>query len=709
MNNTLGHIDEPSLQLRVRILGKSLSPIPKKRDHITKESNSRQGCTIVVFGTLVKMVLDSVGLVGEDVVKEPLHWPKTSAQTLSADPRVVHSIPQRTGTRTPNNMADNSEDSNLPDADPPARPISIGWLGKDTDGAGSVMAKMSTLKRQDSLNESSRGNPPVVPSTHKNTMNLPVVNDNHDVGVSTESSTSDKPASLKRQVSALEIGKTEGTVSPTIHKRPRISTPPVPIAPKPQQTILLARRTDAVALSPLHVLVRQQIEVFTATERDITQPAPGRKNPVSLHQIGLRCIHCRDMAIKQKVKRAVCYPSSVGRVYHTVSDMKSDHFKACPGIPEDLRRRFLELKDDKTKGDKKLPSKVTGCSSSTAQYYHDTACEMGMADGNGGVFWSDRVQKSVPKADIGSLSSMLLSQQLIAQLGICHQLSLPGHLSSALRRQQDFFQRAQSRQYAFSLLAAANKKDTNTVASPSASSEGQAPKAEPLSSQHSSWVIACPTDSQYLNPIHCFVRRHVEFFVAGQEEVNAPSPGRKTRVTLGQVGIRCIHCAHLPIKDRVKRSSCYPPSIGGLYHAISNMKCDHFALCKGLPPADREEFLSLRVQTSRKTPKHAKPKHAKPAADRSIANSTAQYYHDSAMRMGLFDTNDGIRLGTRDASDASAGSGTPKSAVSVSPTVPDGIAALVIAATDLVSAVDDGESKSLPGKKDGNNLVKEEV
>jgi len=635
-------------------------------------------------------------------VKEPLERPKSSEQALSAASLVPS--PAQT-TERPQNMADTiSEGSNQSDPLPSAHPISIGWSEVDKGGRRSLTGKMSTLHREDSKEESSRENSPIVTSTQKPTMNSSLGDDNQGSVASKESTSKNKPGSLKRQVSVLEIGRNEDTsttsqVSPTVHKRPRITTPPAPIsiAPKPQQTVLLSRPTDVVALSPLHVLVRQQIEVFTATERDITQPAPGRKNPVSLHQIGLRCIHCRDLAVKQKVKRAVCYPSSVGRVYHTVSDMKSDHFKACPGIPEDLRRRFLELKDEKkAKGDKKLSSKVTGCSSSTAQYYHDTACQMGMTDGNGGVFWSEPVQNNVPHDQGGSLSSLLLSQQLMAQLGVCNQLSLPDHISAALTRHQDFFQRAQSRQYALSLLAAENKKDTATGANRSISSDGQASKPAPPTSQQSSWMLACTMDSQYLNPIHCFVRRHVEFFVAGQEEVNAPSPGRKTRVRLGQVGIRCIHCAHLPLKDRVKRSSCYPPSIGGLYHAISNMKCDHFALCKGLPTADREEFLLLRDQTSRKATKRAKP-----PVDRSFANSTAQYYHDSALRMGLVNTTDGIRLGNRDPGDASVGSVSTMTQKPESPKVPDGIAALVIAATDFVSAVDEGESKNLHKKHSG--------
>jgi hypothetical protein len=69
------------------------------------------------------------------------------------------------------------------------------------------------------------------------------------------------------------------------------------------------------------------------------------------------------------------------------------------------------------------------------------------------------------------------------------------------------------------------------------------------------------------------------------------------------------------------------------------MKFDHFALCKGLPAEERETFVHLRANGSRKISNKDTP-----AANRGLANSTAQYYHDSATRMGLMDTEDGIRF-----------------------------------------------------------------
>lgn len=80
---------------------------------------------------------------------------------------------------------------------------------------------------------------------------------------------------------------------------------PASIAPAPSKLLLLAQPTDDQVLSPLHAFVRKQIEVFCATETEVSQPAPGRKHPIQLQQVGLRCIHCSSVPIRKRVKRAV--------------------------------------------------------------------------------------------------------------------------------------------------------------------------------------------------------------------------------------------------------------------------------------------------------------------------------------------------------------------------------------------------------------------
>jgi hypothetical protein len=160
-------------------------------------------------------------------------------------------------------------------------------------------------------------------------------------------------------------------------------------------------------------------------------------------------------------------------------------------------------------------------------------------------------------------------------------------------------------------------------------------------------------------------------------------------VILGQVGIRCVHCASLPPKERVKRAVCYPPSVNGIYHSVSNMKFDHFGICRGLLNGDRDDFTALRKLSGRRG--------AAQGASKGAANSTAQYYHDSALRLGLVDTNEGIRFKDSVVSKSEPATSNEYSVVPASmPTsasvpevaeqakevVPYGISALVIAATD---------------------------
>jgi hypothetical protein len=488
----------------------------------------------------------------------------------------------------------------------------------------------------------------------------------------------------------------------------------VPKALLPRSIALLSQPSDAIVLSPLHALIRKQIEVFSATQTDMSQPSPGRKVAIKLHQVGLRCIHCRDLPLRFRVKRAVCYPTSVGRVYHSVSDMKFDHFSVCKGLPLELRHVLEQLKTkcEVKKAPKKL--KVVACSSSTAQYYHDTARQMGMIDHEGSVFMSQHVaqaptsldlatqsnvpegpQQICPKALQPALSSELerargillaklqweaarhisgLLQQrnqeqtdlMLQQQSLCWQNPISLYQGSDPRRQSPTLflscpgpsQTAPllescelARVTQLSVQVSNSPIESNEVnhqrrnvgrkkRPPQNESEAErfVPAVTPTVPSHEPVLLSLPSDADYLNDLHCFVRQHVEFFAATKDDAAAPAPGRKTRVMMNQVGIRCVHCAKLPLKDRVKRAVCYPPTLSAIYHSVSNMKFDHFSNCKGLPPAEQVRFAVLRTSCRRRGIVGAREGKAR---DVSYSNSTAQYYCDTATRMGLVDTDDG--------------------------------------------------------------------
>eukprot|EP00956_Cyclotella_meneghiniana_P022696 scaffold43224_cov23-Cyclotella_meneghiniana.AAC.1 len=56
--------------------------------------------------------------------------------------------------------------------------------------------------------------------------------------------------------------------------------------------LLLAMPNDRHCLSETLCIIRNNVEVFTATQADIDAPAPGRKRPIQVGQVGLRCVYC---------------------------------------------------------------------------------------------------------------------------------------------------------------------------------------------------------------------------------------------------------------------------------------------------------------------------------------------------------------------------------------------------------------------------------
>lgn len=406
-----------------------------------------------------------------------------------------------------------------------------------------------------------------------------------------------------------------------IAKKPRtvsISNPP---ASTKNCSLILAGPGDSLYLNPLHCFVRRNIEYFVATERDALAPCPGRKNAVSPGQVGLRCIHCRGVNNRNRTKRAVCYPSSVHRIYHCVSDMKFDHFSNCNFLPAHERKMFDELKDSCSS--KKRGKKVGLKSCNTARYYLESAKKLGLTEGpqKGTVI----LRAPVNNRPLHSVAPEAFYKKLPQETNQSVAMSSSASVVSQQSESRDMSQ------------VALNQTKTIAQCSPPFANFCQPVVTLPGRNMTNdvtfkTRILAAPSEEYVLPPVHCFVRKNVEVFAATPEDVAAPAPGRKTRVTVGQIGIRCIHCARLPPKERVKRAACYPPTILSIYHSISNMKFDHFGACRGLSKELKQEFATLRESRNKKSGKKINRK------------TTAQYYIDSAIQdLKLIDTPTGIR------------------------------------------------------------------
>lgn len=139
-------------------------------------------------------------------------------------------------------------------------------------------------------------------------------------------------------------------------------------------------------------------------------------------------------------------------------------------------------------------------------------------------------------------------------------------------------------------------------------------------------ILAQSEDTLKLSSHQVLLRHQIEVFQASEEDVTTHTRGRNKPVVIRQVGIRCRHCAHLPVQRRQKGSTYFPATMLGLYQAAQNMSSTHMqcGLCTEMPAAIKMQFVRLMST--------------------KVASSGAgrPYWADSAKKLGLVDTEEGI-------------------------------------------------------------------
>jgi hypothetical protein len=369
--------------------------------------------------------------------------------------------------------------------------------------------------------------------------------------------------------------------------------------------LFLALPQDKISLSETLCVVRDNIEVFTATQSDVDAPAPGRKHAVAVGQVGLRCIHCRHTTkASDRVKRAVCYPSSIKRIYRTVIDMKLDHFLHCKFVPGSLKERLTELKAVHTRS--------TG---TTMQYFIRAAHILGMEDGSNGV----RLDRARSREDLTTQLAVLAPTKK-EQLPAVPRMIITNHAtadtsssgSSTTSWDRGGAQRSDS-------MASADSFDTTATS-----------EYAPLSNflYAGNIPLSVPEDKTSLSPLRCFLREQVCAFSATEEDIAVRAPTTFS-ISVGQVGIGCIHCVKQPSRLRSNRAACFPFSIARIYQSVADIQRFHFGECKMLPPDVKAKFLSLQSASSK--------------GSKGLA--TRQYWITSAKKLGLVDSPRGIRFG----------------------------------------------------------------
>ena len=399
----------------------------------------------------------------------------------------------------------------------------------------------------------------------------------------------------------------------------------------PDGVLLLAMQDDRVSLSETLSIVRENVEVFCATEADVKAPAPGRKRPVSIGQIGLRCIHCRHVASPgDRVKRAICYPSSIKRIYRTVIDMKLDHFKSCRFVPADLKEKLDELKA--TNG------RSTG---TTMAYFVNSAKKMGMVDGATGVIYDP-----AKAGEVNGKRPAALIQQDSQSPGQPNRSTyhthpgVNGHAAiNQINSKASSFDRQLGRSGSSSgshlktipMNGSGSSLSMNSFGGPVEHSQGKIIINDGSDTPYTFFTGSVPLgveeDENALSPLRCFLRRHVCAFSATKQDIACRTP-TSFPIAEGQVGIGCVHCYGLPAKKRSNRALCFPFSVGRIYQAVADIQRFHFHECKMIPQEVKDEFLALQNASSK--------------GSKGLA--TRQYWITSAKKLGLADTDQGIRF-----------------------------------------------------------------
>jgi hypothetical protein len=102
---------------------------------------------------------------------------------------------------------------------------------------------------------------------------------------------------------------------------------------------IVALPDDPRKLSSLQVLLRQQIEFFSASEDDVLTHARGRNKPITLKQVGIRCKHCANFTLTRRKKGSVYFPFSLLGIYQAAQNMASTHF-----IKDNCNENLSEIK-----------------------------------------------------------------------------------------------------------------------------------------------------------------------------------------------------------------------------------------------------------------------------------------------------------------------------------------------------------------------------
>ena len=328
-----------------------------------------------------------------------------------------------------------------------------------------------------------------------------------------------------------------------IYRLPFPKSPPEPITHyRERQFVPLSTDEDQNWLSDLLCFVRSElVEVFRATDKDVRQRNSSKR--VRLGQVGLRCRFCAHISQGARVGRSSSFPSSLDRIYQSLTMMLRDHFPRCTIMPKAHLERFLELKQRTTQG-----------ATDSKQYWVHAAREMGLEDTDNGI-WVCRL------VDSANESSTPYSYEIGA--GKSKDSALCSENGAKISAQSSI-------------------NDHNGDES-STSSVGEAVSND-IASANVELIV--PEDKTFMSPLLYLVLSNVQLVHMEKSE----QTGNRKSLPVGLPGLACIHCC-----QSGRRGLCriFPSRRRTLNQKMEDLY-QHFVKCTLCPPDVKHQLVSLR-------------------------------------------------------------------------------------------------------------------
>ncbi|KAI2502931.1 hypothetical protein MHU86_11518 [Fragilaria crotonensis] len=346
---------------------------------------------------------------------------------------------------------------------------------------------------------------------------------------------------------------------------------------------------DKLLLTDYFYHLMRQLRLCRFSEAD-RKTRGGKRENIKVGYGGLQCVHCSEAPNSRKF-----FWSNVDRLANSFAEIPG-HVLKCRRCPVPIKNALMELK-------RRHPEQMARLPRGSQKVFfrrmwrrlHDEDAELlseSLSTDEGGRSAND--ENAAPKS-----KSPGKGQHQTDDSGQTEPCDSPDEGTLVIERS--------------TMDAAKALADSSNLASPASPS--------------SRVLLAISEDKEWLSDMDCFIRRNLEVFCATPADVEIAREDRKYPIHIGQVGIRCLHCAMAKGEDAARGTAvAFPYSINGIYESV-------------------REFQRLHLETCPHSPEATKAKLAGFKGSASLSSVLRKFYVLAAKALGMHDTPDGIRSG----------------------------------------------------------------